>query len=84
MLEQAKMAQSPHIHPAIMLAVNAGIRDAELKQLTWDQINLKRGYLPVGKSKTEAGEGRTTPLNSALAETMSECADWYRDRFASI
>jgi integrase len=78
MLEEAKSARSPHIYPAIMLALNAGIRDAELKQLTWEQINLKRGYLTVGKSKTEAGEGRTIPLNSALAETMSDYAEWYR------
>ena len=34
MLEVAKSARSPHIYPAIMLALNAGIRDAELKQLT--------------------------------------------------
>jgi integrase len=84
MLEEAKSARSPHIYPAIMLALNAGIRDAELKQLTWEQINLKRGYLTVGKSKTEAGEGRTIPLNSALAETMSDYAEWYRERFNSI
>jgi len=84
MLDQAKKARSPHIFPAIMLALNAGIRDAELKQLTWNQINLKRGYLTVGKSKTEAGEGRTIPLNSALSETMSEYADWYQERFSAI
>ena len=31
MLPEAKKARSPHIFPAIMLALNAGIRDAELK-----------------------------------------------------
>ena len=67
-----------------MLALNAGIRDAELKQLTWNQINLKRRYLTVGKSKTEAGEGRTIPLNSALSATMNEYAEWYQERFSEI
>lgn len=84
MLDQAKKARSPHIDPTIMLALNAGIRDAELKQLTWNQINLKRGYLTVGKSKTEAGEGRTIPLNSALSATMNEYAEWYQERFSEI
>ncbi len=84
MLKAAKEARSPHIYPAIMLALNAGLRDSELKQLTWDQVNLKRGYLTVGKSKTEAGEGRTIPLNSALSETMVDYAEWYRERFDSI
>ena len=83
MLEVAKRARSPHIYPAIMLALNAGIRDAELKQLTWGQINLKRSYLTVGESKTEAGEGRTIPLNSSLAKTMNEYAEWYKERFAA-
>ena len=46
-----------------MLALNTGLPDAELKTLTWAQVDLKKGYLAVGKSKTEAGEGRTIPLN---------------------
>jgi integrase len=84
MLDQARKARSPHIYPAIVLALNAGIRDAELKQLTWNQINFKRGFLTVGKSKTEAGEGRTIPLNSALSATMNEYAEWYKERFSAI
>lgn len=55
-----------------------------MKQLTWNQLNLKRGYLTVGKSKTEAGEGRTIPLNSALSATMNEYAEWYQERFSEI
>ena len=81
MLAEAKKARSPHIFPAIMLALNAGIRDAELKNLTWAQMDLTKGYLTVGKSKTEAGEGRTIPLNTALAECMTEYAEWYREKF---
>jgi integrase len=81
MLAEAKKARSPHIFPAIMLALNAGIRDAELKNLTWAQMDLVKGYLTVGKSKTEAGEGRTIPLNTSLAVCMSDYADWYREKF---
>jgi integrase len=84
MLTEARKSRSPHIYPAIMLALNAGIRDAELKQLTWAQIDLKKGYLTVGKSKTEAGEGRTIPLNSALSETLAEYAEWYEVVFSEI
>jgi hypothetical protein len=35
----------------------------------------------VGSSKTEAGEGRTIPLNSTLLEVFSEYADWYQEKF---
>lgn len=84
MLDEARKARSPHIYPAIMLALNAGLRDAELKTLTWAQVDLKKGYLTVGKSKTEAGEGRTVPLNSSLSEAMHEYAEWYAAVFEKI
>jgi hypothetical protein len=62
-----------------MLALNAGMRDAEMKTLTWGQINFERNYLAVGRSKTEAGEGRTIPLNSSLSEGHTRtgtCSAW--------
>jgi integrase len=67
-----------------MLALNAGIRDAELKSLTWAQVDLVKGYLTVGKSKTEAGEGRTIPFNTALSETLREYAEWYEAVFGEM
>ena len=84
MLVEARKGRSPHIYPAIMLALNAGIRDAELKTLTWAQVDLAKGYLTVGKSKTEAGEGRTIPFNTALAETLREYAEWYEAVFVEM
>jgi hypothetical protein len=57
------------------------IRDAELRGLTWAQILFAKGYLVVGQSKTEAGEGRTIPLNSSLLPVLREYAVWYREKF---
>jgi len=59
----------------------AGVRDAELRGLTWAQIMFTKGYLVVGQSKTEAGEGRTIPLNSSLLPVLREYAVWYREKF---
>ena len=42
---------------------------------------LQQGYLVVGQSKTEAGEGRTIPLNSSLLPVLREYAVWYREKF---
>jgi len=84
LIENAKQARSPHIYPALMLALNAGMRDAEMKTLTWGQLNLEKRYLSVGRSKTEAGEGRTIPLNSALYNAVAPYADWYILRFGEI
>ncbi len=84
MLECARVSRSPHIYPALMLALNVGIRDAELKNLTWSQLDLEKNILTVGRSKTDAGEGRTIPLNSDLRESIDQYAVWYRERFAEI
>jgi hypothetical protein len=81
MLEEARKARSPHIFPALSLAINAGMRDAEIKTLTWGQIDFTKKYLAVGRSKTEAGEGRTISLNSTLLEVFSEYGEWYREKF---
>ena len=81
MLAQAANARSPHIYLALTLALNAGVRDAELRGLTWAQIKFAKGYLVVGQSKTEAGEGRTIPLNSSLLPVLREYAVWYREKF---
>ena len=33
---------------------------SEIRNLRWNQVDFKKEFLTVGKSKTEAGEGRTT------------------------
>ncbi len=84
MLEEARKARSPHMYFALSLALNAGMRDAEIKNLTWAQIDFRKHILTVGKSKTEAGEGRTIPLNSTLLPVVREYMGWYQERFEEI
>ena len=54
-------ARSPYILPSLALAFNAGMRNSEIRNLTWSQIDFEKRILTVGKSKTAAGEGRTIP-----------------------
>jgi integrase len=42
LLEAAHKRRSPSIYPALMLALHAGMRDAEIRELQWDRINLER------------------------------------------
>lgn len=81
---EAQHSKSPHIYPALMLAQNAGMRSAEIRTTQWKQVDLNKKFLVVSKSKTEAGEGRTIPLNSALYEALSKHAEWYELRFGRI
>jgi integrase len=75
--------RSPFILPALALAFNAGLRHAEIRHLTWSQIDFEKRYLTVGQSKTEAGEGRTIPLNCHLLSALVEYARWYTKRFGT-
>jgi integrase len=84
LIEAAREAKSPVIYPALMLALNAGMRNGEIRQLRWSQIDLDKKFLVVGRSKTEAGEGRTIPLNPALFDALQDHAAWYWLRFGAI
>jgi integrase len=80
---KARTSRSPHMYPAFMLARNAGLRDTEIKTLTWGQVNLKTKLLQVGKSKSDAGEGRVVPLNSDLYDALAQHHAWYQERFGA-
>jgi integrase len=84
MLEEAAKARSPHIYLALTLALNAGMRDAEIKSLSWAQIDFAKKYLTVGRSKTEGGEGRTIPLNSDLFAVLTDYLEWYAQKYGKI
>jgi len=86
LLATAKAARSPVIYPALMLALHAGMRDAEIRTMQWGRLDLfnPKPYLTVGDSKTEAGEGRTIPLNSELLEAIVEYSKWFTKRFGTI
>ncbi|HLH36325.1 MAG TPA: tyrosine-type recombinase/integrase [Alloacidobacterium sp.] len=84
MLQEAAKARSPHIYLALTLALNAGMRDGEIKQLTWAQINFPKQYLAVGRAKMAGGEGRTIPLNSELFAVLTDYVEWYKQKFGAL
>lgn len=81
LLDEAKKRRSPHIYPALMLALHAGLRDAEIRTLQWGRVDLQRAIVQVGDSKTDAGTGRTVPMNEELREAMTAHASWYLEKF---
>jgi integrase len=81
LLAAAKARRSPSLYPALMLSLNAGMRHAEVRKLRWSQIDLQKAIVTVGESKTEAGEGRTIPLNADVLAALVDHAKWYLDRF---
>jgi integrase len=82
LLAEARKLRSRNIYPALVVDLNCGLRDKELRELRWGQIDLiHKKALTVGKSKTEAGTGRVIPLNEAVLAALNEHAAWYARRF---
>ncbi len=65
------------ILPAIALALNATLRRGEIESLMWGQLDFLKNRLVVGKAKTEAGTGRTIPINSELRPILEAYRTWY-------
>jgi integrase len=82
MLEEAIKLRSKNIYPALVLDLNCGLRDKELRELRWQQIDLvNKKALTVGKSKSDAGTGRVIPLNDTILAALHAHAAWYVRRF---
>jgi integrase len=84
MRDRSKDSRSPHIELALALAINAGMRDTEIKTLKWSQFHLDKRFVEIGKSKTPAGDGRTIPINSILYEAILEHRAWYIRKFKEV
>jgi integrase len=84
MLAEAAKLRSKNIYPALVVDLNCGLRDKELRELRWKQIDLvDKKTLTVGKSKSEAGTGRVIPLNDTVLVALEAHASWYTRRFGS-
>jgi integrase len=81
LLAAAATRRSPSIYPALMVALHVGMRDAEIRELRWAQIDLLKAIATVGESKSEAGEGRTIPLNADALGALVAHSKWYRKKF---
>jgi len=71
LLQAASQSRSRSLFPALLLALNTGLRRGELASLRWDQVDLEGRRLTVGKSKTKACSGRKVPLNERAFSALS-------------
>jgi integrase len=56
------------------------MRYSEIRLLTWTQLDFTRRTVTVAKSKTEAGAGRTIPLNARAFEMLRFWSERFPDR----
>lgn len=75
LLDACADSRSRSLLPAVLLALNTGMRYSELRLLRWTQVDLEKRTVRVGKSKTEAGTGRVIPLNNKATEVLKFWAE---------
>jgi integrase len=67
-------SRSRSLYPAVVTALNTGMRYSEVRLLTWQQVDLVAATVKVGRSKTGFGTGRTVPLSPVAMEVMKNWA----------
>jgi integrase len=84
LIRAAKAApRSKAVYMATMFGLHAGMRDKEIRTLTWSRLDLSKRIVTVGESKTDAGTGRTIPMNEDLYGAVVEYTKWYTGRFGT-
>lgn len=80
LLNACQQSRSRSLYPAVVLALNSGLRRSELLNLRWCQIDLTKRTVRVGESKTQAGRGRTVPLNDRATAVLTFWAEFFPNR----
>ena len=70
LLSACLMSRSRSLYPAVMVALNTGMRYGEIRLLQWKQVDFSGRFATVGKSKTQAGAGRAIPLNARILNIL--------------
>lgn len=84
LLDALPSVRSPLIGPFVRTALLTGMRCGEILGLTWEQADLTKRVITVGRAKTSSGTGRQIPMNEALFGVLSAHAAWCTERFGAI
>lgn len=67
-------AAPPHIKPIISIAYYLGMRLGEILPLTWDRVDLERGFIKLAGRDTKTGDARLVPMTPSIHESLKELA----------
>jgi len=63
---------APHLKPILLLAYHLGPRLGEILGLTWDRVDLKRGFIQMRSQDTKTNDPRLVPMTPEVKECISE------------
>lgn len=71
-LKTCQESSNKQLYLCVILAMSTGMRQAELMELTWKDVDIKAGFLLLNKTKN--GEKRRVPLSGHGLELLREHA----------
>jgi integrase len=73
LLAACDRVRSQYLRPAVLLALNTGMRRGELLSLEWQRVDLIHGRIRILNAKTKSS-ARSIPLNAISYALLSELA----------
>ena len=70
LLKAAENSSRPWLRAAIVIAIETGMRQAELSNLTWDRVRLESEHPHVYLDRTKNGRSRTVPLSERAIDSF--------------
>jgi integrase len=67
-------AAASHLKPILLLAYHLGQRFGEIVQLTWDRVDLQRGFIALRAIDTKTKEPRQVPITPAVRAALADLA----------
>lgn len=64
----------PHLKPILLLAYQLGQRFSEIVNLTWDRVDLQRGFITLRAVDTKTKKPRRVPLTPAVKAMLQDLA----------
>lgn len=69
LLEVCRQHKNPFLYPIVVLALSTGMRQGEIMQLKWQDVDLNRNRITLHKTKN--GDRRVVPLVGLAKELLS-------------
>ena len=70
LLEESKKSSSTHLYPIVVLAISTGMRQGEILNLRWRDVDLQRSKLVLHETKNN--ERRAVPIVSMALNILAE------------
>ena len=64
------MTYADHLLPMILLSINTGLRQGELFNLKWENVNLENAMMTIEGAYAKSGRTRHIPLNKEALNTL--------------